>query len=151
MLDSSVKPAAPPALTKYEKAKLAEENTRNDTWLQRMFLTWTYRVVGRGRSGKLKREELKMPANQATEVCQQAFSVAWEEQLKFVGGKGPKGRGPSLLRALIKVFGWEFVLAGCFKGAWSILVITGEWGGGDWRAGITLFFTGEGWGGACPW
>ncbi len=41
------------ALTKYDKATLDAANIRNDTFVERLFLTWVYAVVGRGRKGTI--------------------------------------------------------------------------------------------------
>lgn len=41
------------ALTKYDKATLDTANIRNDTFVERLFLTWVYKVVAKGRKGTI--------------------------------------------------------------------------------------------------
>lgn len=117
-------------LTKYDKAKLEPENIRNDTFLQRFFLTWVYAVVGKGRAGTIDQDELRMPADQAAEVCYAKFAAAWAEELKLKDPpkdlpKGKKVPKPSLLRALYKSFGREVLIAGAWKLTWSVFVLLG--------------------------
>ncbi len=54
-------------------------------------------------------------------VCGRA-QAAWEEQLKLKESGGEA----SLRRALIKAFGVEVFVAGCWKITWSVLVLLGE-------------------------
>ncbi|KAG2483865.1 hypothetical protein HYH03_017317 [Edaphochlamys debaryana] len=111
-------------LTKYDKAELPEESIRNDGFLARMFLTWVYAVVARGRRGTIKPEGLRMPQNQAAEVASVRFQAAWQEEFKLRGSKDPKNK-PSLFRALRKAFGMDVVVAGAWKLTWSCFVILG--------------------------
>jgi hypothetical protein len=90
-------------LTKYDQAKLSESQIRNDSFLQRLFLLPQYAIVMRGRKGTLSEEELKMPANQATEACSEKFQRAWDEEIAKAKEEGAE-RGPSLMRAIVKSF-----------------------------------------------
>jgi hypothetical protein len=69
-------------LGKHDVAKLPDSAVRNDNVLQRSFVTYTYRMIGRGRSGVLKQDELKMPADQATEVTFMRFQMAWAAEIE---------------------------------------------------------------------
>jgi len=116
-------------LGKHDVAKLPDSAVRNDNFLQRSFVTYTYRMIGRGRSGVLKQDELKMPADQATEVTFMRFQMAWAAEIERAAaakpGKDGKPIQPSLWKALWKAFGMEFIIAGCWKITWSALVILG--------------------------
>lgn len=116
-------------LGKHDVAKLPDSAVRNDNFLQRSFVTYTYRMIGRGRTGVLKQDELKMPADQATEVTFMRFQVAWAAEIERAAaakpGKDGKPIQPSLWKALWKAFGMEFIIAGCWKITWSALVILG--------------------------
>jgi ATP-binding cassette subfamily C (CFTR/MRP) protein 1 len=114
---------APKQLTKYDKAFLEPESVRNDSFLQSMFLTWVYPLVGKGRNGTLLQEELRMPQNQSCEASSSRFDAAWAEELKLKGGTGDNK--PSLFRALKKAFGFEVAVAGAWKMTWSVFVLLG--------------------------
>lgn len=88
-------------LTKYEKAKLPESQIRNDGALSRTFLAPQYGIVQRGRKGKLTREELRMPGDQATELCSAKFEELWAEEIAKAKAAGKE---PSLLRAIVRAF-----------------------------------------------
>ncbi|KXZ48458.1 hypothetical protein GPECTOR_27g628 [Gonium pectorale] len=112
------------ALTKYDKAKLGEENIRNDSFVERLFLTWVYRVVTRGRKGTITQDELRMPADQAAEHAVSRFEAAWSEEAKLKGSKDAKAQ-PSLLRALRRSFGADVMVAAAWKITWSVFVLLG--------------------------
>ena len=116
-------------LGKHDVAKLPDSAVRNDNFLQRSFVTYTYRMIGRGMTGVLKQDELKMPADQATEVTFIQFQRAWAAEIERAAATKPGKDGklvqPSLWKALWKAFGMEFIMAGCWKIAWSALVILG--------------------------
>ena len=126
-------------------AKLPARNVRNDNFLQRLLVTWVYAIVNAGRRGKLQREALCMPADQAAEVASDTFLKQWARERAEAAaaapsppppGGAPSGavgsgaktaapRQPSLARALRRSFGWEFALAGVFKLLWSGFVLLG--------------------------
>ncbi|GFR52364.1 hypothetical protein Agub_g14922 [Astrephomene gubernaculifera] len=112
------------ALTKYEKARLADENVRNDTFVSRLFLTWVYKVVAKGRKGTITQDELRMPSDQAAENATSRFDAAWAEEVKLRGNTDPKEK-PSLLRALRRSFGVEVAVAAAWKITWSVFVLVG--------------------------
>jgi hypothetical protein len=107
-------------LTKGEVARLPQENTRNDNFLQRLLLTWVYKIVRDGRKGQLKQQELCMPGDQAAEVATERFQEAWSKQKTRNDGKPP-----SMVATLTATFGWQFALAGVFKLMWSTFVLLG--------------------------
>eukprot|EP00798_Chlamydomonas_sp_ICE-L_P017393 gene17393-23693_t len=109
-------------LTKYEFAKLDEKNIRNDSFISRVFLSYIYPIVARGRAGKLTTEELKMPGDQAAEVCCDKFMAAWEAEILRAKGID---KPPSLMKALISAYGWDIFVAGVWKSVWSVLVLLG--------------------------
>uniref|UniRef100_A0A7S0VCE4 ABC transporter n=2 Tax=Polytomella parva TaxID=51329 RepID=A0A7S0VCE4_9CHLO len=111
-------------LTKYDVATLPKENIRNDNFLQKMFLTWMYPVIRRGLKGDVTPDDLKMPADQATEVAQARFLRFWEEEVKLADNKDPNNK-PSLFRAIRRSFGYDIMIASFWKVAWSMLVILG--------------------------
>lgn len=88
-------------LTKYDKAQLDESQIRNQGALSRTFLVPQYGIVGRGRKGTLTKAELKMPADQATELCSAKFEAHWAQE---VAAAKAAGKPPSLLTALRKSF-----------------------------------------------
>lgn len=53
-------------LLKTDTARLKPSAIRNDTFFERMFLTWVYGVVWRGMRGTAKQEDLKMPGDQVS-------------------------------------------------------------------------------------
>jgi hypothetical protein len=106
-------------LTKGEVARLPEENTRNDNFVQRLFLTWVYEIVRKGRRKQLKQEELRMPGDQAAEVAAERFQEAWGKQTSRSDGQ------PSMLATLTSTFGVQFAIAGVFKLLWSTFVLLG--------------------------
>lgn len=108
-------------LTKGQLATLPKENIRNDSWVERTLLTWVYPLIGQGRAGTLEQQKLRMPQNQATEVASEKFQAHWKQQLE------QQPASPSITKALIKAFGWEFALAGVFKMLWSAFVILGAY------------------------
>ncbi|KAG2422455.1 hypothetical protein HXX76_016025 [Chlamydomonas incerta] len=112
------------ALTKYDKAALANENIRNDTFIERLFLTWVYAVVAKGRKGTIKPEELRMPGDQAAEVAVSKFDAAWAEELKL-RNSGDAKKKPSLVRALRRSFGVDVLIAAAWKLTWSCFVLVG--------------------------
>jgi ATP-binding cassette subfamily C (CFTR/MRP) protein 1 len=112
------------ALTKYDKASLGKENIRNDTFLQRLFLTWVYAVVTKGRRGTITQEELRMPADQAAEATASLFDLAWAEEMKLKGKTDSKKK-PSLLRAINRSFGVDILVAAAWKITWSVFVLVG--------------------------
>jgi hypothetical protein len=69
-------------LTKYDTNKLEDANIRNDTFLQRFFLTWVYAIVVKGRRGLIKQDELRMPADQVS-----MRGVAGPAGIRATGGK----------------------------------------------------------------
>lgn len=52
------------ALLKHDVARLPATSIRNDTFLERVFLTWVYAVVWQGMRGTAKQDDLKMPGDQ---------------------------------------------------------------------------------------
>eukprot|EP00200_Dunaliella_tertiolecta_P009084 CAMPEP_0202375816 /NCGR_PEP_ID=MMETSP1127-20130417/6425_1 /ASSEMBLY_ACC=CAM_ASM_000462 /TAXON_ID=3047 /ORGANISM="Dunaliella tertiolecta, Strain CCMP1320" /LENGTH=1161 /DNA_ID=CAMNT_0048973417 /DNA_START=187 /DNA_END=3669 /DNA_ORIENTATION=+ len=111
----------PQQLLKWQEARMEDVHVRNDSFLQRLFLTYVYRMVRLGRKGRLQQDELRMPRDQACEAAFARFQAAWavEKQLHRGGGKA------NLLRALRRAFGLEVALAGMWKLCWSVLVILG--------------------------
>ncbi|KAF6262121.1 P-loop containing nucleoside triphosphate hydrolase protein [Scenedesmus sp. NREL 46B-D3] len=107
-------------LTKGEVARLPQENTRNDHFLQRLLLTWVYKIVRDGRKGQLKQQELCMPGDQAAEVAAEHFKEAWGQQTSRTDAQPP-----SLLATLTSTFGLQFAIAGVFKLLWSTFVLLG--------------------------
>jgi hypothetical protein len=115
-------------LTKGEQARLPQENIRNDSFLQRLFVTWVYAVVSAGRKGLLQADKLCMPAEQAAEVSAQSFQEAWAAELaqpSATSRSESQGKSPSLLHALMRTFWVQFALAGVFKLIWSGCVLLG--------------------------
>jgi hypothetical protein len=121
-------------------ASLPARNVRNDNFLQRLFLTWVYAIVGAGRNSALQQEALCMPADQAAEAASEKFLKQWaiEQEVaaaaaadkgsdsgKGGGADGKAPQQPSLARALWRSFGLEFALAGVFKLLWSGFVLLG--------------------------
>lgn len=106
-------------LTKGEVARLPDANTRNDNFFQRLFLTWVYAIVRTGRNGQLRQDALCMPHDQAAEVASEHFQKAWSAE------REKKSANPSMLRALMSVFGVQFAIAGVFKLIWSTFVLLG--------------------------
>ena len=106
-------------LTKGQVARLPNENIRNDSFIQRLLVTWVYAIVSLGRKGQLKQEALCMPQDQASEVASAKFQKQWQQEQAAPGGK------PSIIRALWRSFGREFALAGLFKLLWSTFVLLG--------------------------
>ena len=88
-------------LTKYSKAKLDDKSKRDQGWLSRTFLSPQYGIISKGRKGKLLQQNLKMPADQATEVTSALFEKNWAEEVKEAKAKGEQ---PSLLKVLRKTF-----------------------------------------------
>jgi hypothetical protein len=115
-------------LTKGEQARLPQENIRNDTFLQRLFVTWVYAVVSAGRKGLLQADKLCMPQEQAAEVSAQRFQEAWTAEIAHPSAQSKTGnqdKCPSLLHALMRTFWVQFALAGVFKLIWSGCVLLG--------------------------
>lgn len=116
-------------LTKGEQARLPDDNIRNDSFLQRLFVTWVYAIVAAGRKGLLQADKLCMPKEQAAEVSAQFFQDAWEAELAKPSAAAADGskkhQQPSLLHALMRSFWVQFVLAGVFKLIWSGCVLLG--------------------------
>jgi ATP-binding cassette subfamily C (CFTR/MRP) protein 1 len=106
-------------LLKGEVAELSAENVRNDSFFQRLVLSWVYGVIKRGRNGLLRLDQLRMPSAQAAEVASARFLEQWEQEV------AANPQAPSLLYALWRSFGREFAAAGCFKLLWSTFVILG--------------------------
>jgi hypothetical protein len=106
-------------LTKGQVARLPQENIRNDSFIQRLLVTWVYAIVSLGRKGLLKQETLCMPQDQASEVASEKFQKQWQQEQAAPGGKA------SIIRALWRSFGSEFALAGVFKLMWSTFVLLG--------------------------
>ncbi|KIY99894.1 ABC transporter, multidrug resistance associated protein [Monoraphidium neglectum] len=128
------------SLLKGQVASLPARNVRNDNFLQRLFLTWVYAIVGAGRNSALQQEALCMPADQAAEAASEKFLKQWaiEQEVaaaaaadkgsdsgKGGGADGKAPQQPSLARALWRSFGLEFALAGVFKLLWSGFVLLG--------------------------
>jgi hypothetical protein len=115
-------------LKKGEQARLPDENIRNDSFLQRLFVTWVYAIVAAGRKGLLQADKLCMPKEQAAEVSAQFFQDAWNAECTkpSAAAATPDGpKQPSLVRALMRTFWVQFALAGVFKLAWSGCVLLG--------------------------
>jgi hypothetical protein len=115
-------------LTKGEQARLPQENIRNDTLLQRLFVTWVYAVVSAGRKGLLQADKLCMPQEQAAEVSAQRFQEAWAVELAHPSAASKSGgqeKSSSLLHALMRTFWVQFALVGVFKLIWSGCVLLG--------------------------
>jgi len=115
-------------LTKGQLARLPDENIRNDTFLQRMFVTWVYAIVAAGRKGLLQADKLCMPQEQAAEVASESFQEAWgaETSKSTSSAAEPEQKQqPSLLHALMRTFWVQFALAGVFKLIWSGCVLLG--------------------------
>jgi hypothetical protein len=118
-----------PRLNKGQLARLPEENIRNDSFLQRLFVTWVYAIVSAGRRGLLQADKLCMPKEQAAEVSAQRFQEAWSAELSrtapAAAGQQRQHQKPSLLHALMTTFWVQFALAGVFKLIWSGCVLLG--------------------------
>jgi hypothetical protein len=72
---SSTKQQQPPKV-----ARLPEANVRNDSFLQRLFVTWVYAVVNAGRRGVLDQHRLRMPKAQSAEDAADRFLKAWRRE-----------------------------------------------------------------------
>ncbi|EFJ46358.1 ABC transporter [Volvox carteri f. nagariensis] len=112
------------ALTKYDKASLGNGHIRNDSFIERLFLSWVYAVVAKGRKGTITQDELRMPADQAAEAAACRFDVAWAKELELRSSGDPKKK-PSLSRALRNSFGTEVLVAAAWKITWSVFVLLG--------------------------
>ncbi|KAF8071336.1 abcC3 [Scenedesmus sp. PABB004] len=124
-------------LQKGDIARLPAENIRNDSFLQRLLLTWVYAIVHAGRRGQLRQEQARrraaarpralcMPGDQAAEAASERFQEAWRRELSAArGGAAAGARRPSMLRALVSTFGAPFALAGVYKLMWSTFVLLG--------------------------
>lgn len=127
-------------LTKGQLARLPDENIRNDSFLQRLFVTWVYAIVPAGRKGLLQADKLCMPQEQAAEVASKQFQDAWNAEVESSSSSAAaaasvddqkeqqqkqKQKLPSLLHALMRTFWVQFALAGVFKLTWSGCVLLG--------------------------
>mmetsp|Transcript_12259 Transcript_12259/g.33459 ORF Transcript_12259/g.33459 Transcript_12259/m.33459 type:complete len:1462 (-) Transcript_12259:707-5092(-) len=109
-------------LLKYDRAKLGEENKKDNAFITRLFQAHMYPVIGKGLKNKLVQDELTMPGDQACETSFERFEAAWANECN---SKRAKGQKPNLRRALWKAFGLEVMWGGLWKMGWSIFVILG--------------------------
>jgi ATP-binding cassette, subfamily C (CFTR/MRP), member 1 len=89
---------------------------------QRISFSWINGIVRKARRGKLQDKHLPLPDDQMAELNFEAFTHEWELELqREKDAKNP----PSLLKALWRQNGREFMIAGFFKLMWSFFVIMG--------------------------
>jgi len=67
-------------------------------------------------------EELYFPEANKSERVYAEFSQQWSEEL---ARSKSSGKAPSLLKALWKTYGWQYMMAGLCKAMWSFFVIFG--------------------------
>lgn len=88
--------------------------------LSRLTFWWINRLIQRARRKRLSRADLVLNSAEEADRCYNTFRGHWDAEL--TAGR-EKRRPPSLLRALIRSFWRDYIVAAIFKLCWGALVI----------------------------